>query len=217
MQRNSRRRFCVSTALAAPMIAVLAAGPAGAANTGLVGGGAYGESVNVATVLGGLVTSGPAPSVTLPAAGGGPFTASQLSANVPGVLSAGLIDVSTQGGLGAAGFVRSSAQIANVSALTGTVTASSVGSSCAIDAAGVVTGSTTLVNALLLGGSLAAKPAPNTVVAIPLVGTITLNEQTTTTGPGGNRSITVNAAHLRLTGVLTGDVILAQARCSSRV
>ncbi|MFN2606616.1 MAG: choice-of-anchor P family protein [Acidimicrobiales bacterium] len=49
-------------------------------------------------------------------------------------------------------------------------------------------------------------PPPNTVIPLPGVGTLTLNEQKTTTGPGGNRSITVNAVHLHPTGLVVGDV-----------
>ena len=191
----------------------LAAGPAVAGTVGLVGGGASGVIVQT-----GLVNVGPTPSVTLPATGGGPFTDQLASVNVPNVLTAGVATVSTEGALGTAGFSRSSAQLLTVNVLNGTITADAVSSQCAIDSSGTTTGSSSLVNANATGvGPLSASPPANTTLTIPLVGTLILNEQTTTTGPGGNRSITVNAVHLHLTGLLSGDIILSQSRCTARI
>jgi hypothetical protein len=102
--------FCVAIALATP---------ASADVTDVSGSGAYGESVNV-SVLTGSVTSGPAPSVTLPAGGGGPVTDSLVNVNLPGVLTTGLLNVSTQGSnLGShSGTSTSSAQVAGATLLS---------------------------------------------------------------------------------------------------
>ena len=194
------------------------ANSAGAGTVGLVGGGAYGTSVNVQPVVGPAVTYGPAPSVTLPPAGGGPFTASLVSLVLPGLVETKAQSVSTQGALGPSGFATSSAQAATLSAAGGAVKASLVGTSCRIDSAGNTTGTSSFAALTVLGHSVSASPPPNTTVPLPGVGTLTLNEQTTTTGPGGLRSITVNAVHLHLAGTLgNGDIIVSQSRCTARI
>jgi hypothetical protein len=193
----------------------MSAGPAAAANPIVsVGGGGYGESIQVGTPLSGSITSGPTPVVALPASGGGPFTAQLANVNIPGVASLGLLTASTTGALGAGGFAQSSAQVANVDLLTGTVGATAVSSSCQADGNGT-SGSSSIVGGQAAGIPLAANPPPNTQIPIPLVGTLTLNEQSASQ-VGGTRSITVNAVHLHLTGLLTGDVIIAQSRCVAR-
>ena len=63
--------------IAVVLLAVLCAGiasaaPASADVTDVSGSGAFGESVNVSVLGTGSVTSGPTPSVTLPAAAVGP-------------------------------------------------------------------------------------------------------------------------------------------------
>src|ERR1700730_1403410 len=72
-----------------------------------VSGGAFGESVDVKPLNAVEITSGPLPTVTLPPAGGGPFTNSALSACVPApgcsLLQAGVLGVSTQGSTGVTG------------------------------------------------------------------------------------------------------------------
>ncbi len=76
---------------------MLTTGPA-AADVTAVGGDAYGESVATKLLAGNVpVTSGPLPQVSLPAAGGGPFTKSAASAAVPMLLSTGVLTVSTSG------------------------------------------------------------------------------------------------------------------------
>jgi hypothetical protein len=202
-------------------VAALAASPARADVTSLAGG-AYGLSVD-ATVLGVAASFGPDPSVTLPAAGGGPLTDSTASATVPGLLTTGLLDVSTEGGTAVSHTrtVESSATVNNLNLLTGTATVTLIQSECISNGDGS-TGSTTLAG---LGGAfagLSATPAPNTTVTIAGVGSVTFNEQVETNVAGSTTSIIVNAMHIHLaiTGPLpgpvddiTGDVIVGQSRC----
>jgi hypothetical protein len=175
--------------------------------------------VNV-TPLGALnVMSGPLPTVTLPAGGGGPFMNSAASACAPAItcniLKAGVLDVSTQGSLGASGGSSSSASVANVAALTGTagaLTATAVSSQCSVGP-NSSSGSSTIVGGTFGGQALAANPPPNTTITIPNIATLILNEQIPSGGPG-NYSLTVNAVHLILGSTLgSGDIIIAQSRC----
>jgi len=126
------RMFHLSVACLAAIACMSVLASSAMADVTEVSGGAIGESVDVRTLLGAQVTSGPLPTVTLPAAGGGPFTNSALSANVPNLLSVGVLNVSTEGGnLGShQGFAASSASVANVNALGGLVTATVIGSQC---------------------------------------------------------------------------------------
>jgi hypothetical protein len=185
-----------------------------------VNGGAFGESVNVTPpIVGGAVTSGPLPSVTLPTTGAQPpITQSVASVNVPNLLSTGILNVSTTGGnLGThQGFATSTASVANVNALTGRVTAAAVASTCTANGDGA-SGSSTLTTASVLGLPVAVNPAPNTVIALPTIGSVTLNEQVRPTNGAGDTSIIVRAIHIRLNGTLgNGDIIIAESRCGAR-
>jgi hypothetical protein len=98
-----------------------------------------------------------------------------------------------------------------VSLAGGAVKASLANTSCRIDSAGNVTVTTSFAGLTVLGNSVSASPPPNTTVPLPGVGTVTLNEQTSTVGQGGTRSITVNAIHVHLAGALAnGDIIVSQ-------
>lgn len=144
-----------------------------------------------------------------------------------------------------AGFVTSSTDLAVVSVggslstlLAAFVSADAVSSTCTANG-DIVSGSTSIANGLAIIDSgiangtvaLAAAPAPNTVVALtvnnpldPLgpalvIGSVTLNEQTTVETVGGENTITVNAIHITLLavpaiGLLGADVIIGQSRCS---
>jgi hypothetical protein len=210
------------------LIAVLCAGialaaPASADVTDVSGSGAFGESVNV-TVLTGSVTSGPTPSVTLPAGGGGPVTDSLANVNLPGVLTTGLLNVSTEGtNLGThGGTSTSSAQVAGATVLGALapslggdplLTADVISSQCTSNGDGS-SGSSTLVGLEIAGSPVAVNPAPNTTIDVLGAITVTLNEQIVNNSPG-ETSITVNAVHVRvnLDGIASGDVILSQSRC----
>jgi hypothetical protein len=216
--KRGRLRASLAAVLLVSAAVLGAANSAGAGTVGLVGGGAYGTSVNVQPVVGPAVTYGPAPSVALPPAGGGPFTASLVGLVLPGLVETKAQSVSTRGSLGPSGFATSSAQAATLSAAGGAVKANLVGTSCRIDSAGNTTGTSSFAALTVLGNSVSASPPPNTTVPLPGVGTLTLNEQTSTASPGGLRSITINAIHLHLAGTLgSGDIIVSQSRCTARI
>ncbi|MGR9108846.1 MAG: choice-of-anchor P family protein, partial [Gammaproteobacteria bacterium] len=135
-----------------------------------VGGGAFGERIK------GLVKSGPLPSVTLPAEGGGPFTDSALGLNL-GILHTGALEVSTEGGdVGTStGFAESSAGTSNLSISSGLVTADAVTSQCRSDTRGSGA-ATSLTNAKVAGISVSANPQPNSRIVVPGVAEVYLNE-----------------------------------------
>lgn len=180
-----------------------------------VDGGADGVQVGV-TLVGTPTTLAATPTVSLPSDGGGPFTSSLASVDLPGVLSTGVLDTSTEGGnLGShSGFATSSASVADVDVLAGLVSADVVASTCTSNGDGS-TGSTTLTNASITGfGDLAVSPAPNTEITLAGVATITLNEQTRTDTVGVISTITVTAIHVHLDGLLAGgDVFIGRSRC----
>lgn len=189
---------------------------AAVADVTAVTGSAYGESVNVTTLVGRLVTSGPAPTVTLPAGGSAtPVTASLASVNVA-VLTTGVLNVSTQGTAGPSGSVTSSATVANPAVglgLLNVLSATVVGSSCTSNEAGS-TGTTTLAGLKLLGLPATVATAPNTTVNVLGVGILHVNEQILT-GSGASTGITVNALRLEINaGALgNGSIIIGQSVC----
>lgn len=186
-------------------------GAQGAVEVTSVSGSAFGAQVQV-TLLGLPVNVGPLPSVTLPPNGGGPFTGNVINLGVPSVLSASVLDASTQGSLGVNGSSASSARVAGV-AVTDVLTADVLASECQADASGV-SGSSTITNGLVAGIPVAVNPAPNTTIDLGLV-TVILNEQIVSSTPGSN-DITVNAVHVIFnTGLLNGDVIIAQSHCDT--
>jgi uncharacterized repeat protein (TIGR01451 family) len=168
-------------------------------------GGAFGEQLSF-TVLGLTVSSPPTPSVTLPSGGGGPFTSSLATVGMPGILSFDTLKVSTQGGSGSAISVDSSADVAKANIMIGGVTADTVHSQCSAKLSS--TSGSSKVAGLMINGK--AVSATGGRIDIPGVGTLILNEQTTS--PSG--VLTVNAMHLVLNGrVGTGDIVVAQSRC----
>src|SRR5439155_15043473 len=98
----------ISTVVVAMALAVIVLAAPAWADVNFTSGGAFGESVDV-TVLGVRATSGPKPTVTLPPTGGGPLTDSLVTVDVPDLLHTGVLEVRTEGALGASGFARSSA------------------------------------------------------------------------------------------------------------
>lgn len=207
--------LCVGIAMAAPAAADV---------TDVSGSGAYGESVNVSVLGAGTVTSGPTPTVTLPSGGGGPVTDSLANVNLPGVLTTGLLNVSTQGSnLGSHnGTSTSSAQVNGTTLLSALapslggdplLTADVISSQCTSNGDGS-SGSSNLVGLEIAGNGGAVSPPPNTTIDVLGAISVTLNEQIVNNSPG-ETSITVNAVHVRLNldGVASGDVILSQSRC----
>jgi hypothetical protein len=157
------------------------------------------------------------PTVTLPAEGGGPFTASSPAVTQP-LLTTGLVEVSTQGqGLGThAGTATSSAEVASIN-IGETPIAESMAAQCTANGDGA-SGTTTLVGATIPGiGALPTNPAPNTpITSIPDAEgiTVVLNEQMITTTLGSEAKITVRAFHVLFdTPDIDGELIIGEVTC----
>jgi hypothetical protein len=204
--------------LALAAVAALLAGtvPASAAPGD---GSAYGIKVDV-TLLGvPAVHAGPLAAAST----NGPTSDSLVSAAVPGVLTAGVINTSAHKDTNT-GAVTAEASTADVTlpllSALGTVGAKLIAAKCLATQSGE-TGSATLTDAKLGSlGTLAVNPAPNTTidVKLPAIGNVAklvLNEQVH--NPDG--SLTVNAVHLHLLGghgigaLGDGDVIISSATC----
>ena len=190
-----------------------------------VSGSAYGESVNVSQLLGLInLTSGPIPTPVVLASNGSsstpPSPESALSAAVPGLLQVGVLNASTQGDFAGtpAALVgsQSAASVVNVNIgplAAPVIHADAVSSSCASTDSGS-TGTASVVNLAIAGMSLINGTIPaNSQIPLPGIGTVTLDEQITSSSPAGS-SITVNAIHVALDGALgKGDIIISQSHC----
>jgi hypothetical protein len=180
-----------------------------------VSGSAYGVSAAVTKVLSvpATITVPPVPTVTLPSTGGSVHN-SLVSINVPNLLSTGVltVDSSSTSQNGSLIGSQSKSEVLAV-AIPGVLSTDDVVSTCSSNSTGS-TGSTTVVNLNIAGHSVINGAVPaNTTINIPLVGSVELNEQIVSNTSTGT-SITVNAIHVRLTGVLTsGDIIVAQSHC----
>jgi hypothetical protein len=209
--QRSQHRAVPRTALALAVTAgSLACAQTATAATTPVGGGAFAVQASVNALVVPLDV-GPLPSVSLPSTGSDPVTASLLNTNVLGLVTVKAGNVSTEG-KGDPGTATSSATVANVD-VAGLVRATVANSSCTATTSGA-TGAAKVVDLVVAGIPLAIVDiGPNTKISLP-VGTVTINEQVKATG--ANQGITVNAVHVHLSvlGIVTGDVILAQSRCS---
>ncbi len=179
---------------------------------------AYGAQLNLSLLGSGAVSAGPFAEANA----NGPTTNTFVGANVPGVLSTGVINTEATRDENTGG-VHSKASTADISlgllsAITGGISAQAIEAECTATQAGV-TGTSTLAG-LNLGnlGTVDANPAPNTTVNVGLVGIniakIVFNEQIS--NPDG--SLTVNALHLTLLGgvlgsIGTGDLVISSATC----
>lgn len=201
-------------AAAATLAATVVLSGGAQADVTTVGGGAFGAR-GMVTRDGSTSTLAPTPSVVLPSGGGGPFTASAPGASIRRALLTGPLVVQTQGDTAVSHTrtVRSSARILDVSLLDGRITADAVITNCVSNGEGS-TGSTLLTG--LNPPDAPASPAPNTVVTLDGIGTVTYNEQVETNVAGVGTRIVVNGIHVRLSGTLgTGEIVIAQSRCTA--
>ena len=185
-------------------LAILIPSPAVRADVDSVQGAATGV---VVTGFAGEIP--PTPTVALaadetsPPAALGPFTDTAAGTSLPGfpeVFSTGALSVSAfagdLSGEDHAGFVEARATALNVNAGASRATATSIESTCRATGDGS-TGTTVIQGGMLDGQPFGnGTPAPNTVIDVPGIGTVTLNEQIRTDVPG-SASITVNAVHAR--------------------
>lgn len=178
-ERSSRSRRVAAAMVTAGCLVIT---PGAYAAT--VGGGAFAVKANV-NALGIPADVGPLPSVTLPSTGSAPLTATLVNTSVLGLATIKSGDVSTEGDA-EAGTADSSAMVADVDVL-GLVKARVASSTCSATTS-EATGSSKVVGLEVAGLSLAIVDiGPNTKISLP-VGTVTLNEQITTSTQTAARS-----------------------------
>ena len=169
----------------------------------------------------------PTPTVSLSAdetsgpAALGPFTDTAASVVLPSpfpfnLFSTGPLAVATSAGSLAgedpAEFVEARALVQTVALGPNIAVATSIASSCRADDRGA-TGATLIEGGMLFGQPFPPTntPAPNTVVPVEGLGTVTLNEQMTVSsvGPTGavSRRLVVNAVHARFTSAAAGGIL----------
>jgi hypothetical protein len=196
----------------------LAGGRGGSSTSGnSVSGEAYGAFVDVSLLGTAQANVGKAPRVVLPPSGG--MEKEQVAKiGVPGALVSETLTVITTGAIGSGvASAQSSSTVEQVNVLNGLVTASLVvaissstgnGSSATSRADGSI-----LVGLVVNGKPLGdLSPASNTVIGIPGVGSVILNEQIRASDGSRSTALTVNMIHVALDGALgTGDVIVASA------
>ena len=213
--RIVRRGGVIALLAAAALLAGIA--PASAAPGD---GSAYAIKVNVTLTGSPVVNVGPLAAANT----AGPTTASLVSATVPNILAAGVLNAAANKDTNT-GAVTATASTADLSLpllqAIGTVKAKLIAVKCEATQSGE-TGSATLTTATFGAlGTLAVSPSANTKIDVALpapignVATLTLNEQIN--NPDG--SLTVNAIHLHLLGgpgigqLGSGDVIISSATC----
>jgi hypothetical protein len=156
----------------------------------LYSGEATGLKASVLGVTTSLVDTGPLPSE------GGSLSNSAASATVTGLVSAGVINVSTTG---AGNTSQSSASVANVSltVLSNTITADVLASNATAGCNGTssCSGSSTITNLVVNGTPVTATGAPNQTITL-LGGVVLIINEQTTSGGIGSCVVTVNALHL---------------------
>ncbi|GGS43373.1 choice-of-anchor P family protein [Actinokineospora fastidiosa] len=202
--RMARRAGLLGLAVAAALIA--GAAPAAAAPGD---GSAFALDAELTLAGTGVVRVGPiSPSHT-----DGPRQASVATAEIPGVLTTGLLTSAAELDE-ETGVVHAEAATADVELLLARL--GSIGlvqAFCDATQSGVQ-GSTVLADVRLAGVEVAAEPGPNTVVEVDLgltdLVTIIFNEQIR----NKDGSLTVNAVHVKADLlVATGDIVISQARC----
>jgi hypothetical protein len=207
------------TLLAATGVLIGGGSPAGA-DVNSASGSAFGAFVSVAGLTVINQTGQASGSATLPATGYPLDTGSLLPVSIPGVLSIGVSNAGTQAsGLGThEGTVISNATVASVVVGPSAITLDAVTSSCTANGDGA-TGTTELVGATAGGNPLITSPLANTVIDVPGIATITLNEQTPFPDPHtpGVEDLEVNGAHIEVlpgvAGLAAVDIILAHSEC----
>jgi hypothetical protein len=205
-RRSRANRHRLGSTAVATLVAVLGwAGSASAA--GSVAGGAFGVYANVNALIA-PVSVGAMPSVSLPPAGGGPFTESALSASVAGLATVQAAKVSTEGNSGI-GSAKSSATVLGAS-IAGVISVSAARSRCAVTSSGAEA-SAAVVDLVVAGIPISTIDAgPNTSIALP-VGRVIINEQRRT----GDSQITVNAVRVTLDALaVSGEVVVGQSSCA---
>jgi hypothetical protein len=194
--RHSIRRGLVLAALAGT--ALVATAPAAFAQT---------TSPEAFGIEGtGLLGIAPTPDATLAT----PNPANVASVGIPGILTAGTLSASVTSNSATAA-VQGLNTTGLLAPLLGVISATAVSSSCLANADGTFVRTTTIAS-LSIGGTTLAPgtiPANDVFLSIPLVATITLNQQITGPITGSEE---VNAIHIALLGS-TEVVNIASSTC----
>lgn len=153
----------------------------------------------------GAVTVGPTPDATA----SNPSPNCVASVGVPPLVTANSVCAAVNGNT-------TTASVAGLTALSGSpvpVSSGAISSTCTANSDGSFNESSSIANLAIDGLTIPANPGPNTTLAIPAVGSVTLNEQVA--GPT-NGSVTVTAVHIHLNAtLLTGaqDIYIASSTC----
>lgn len=153
----------------------------------------------------GAVTVGPTPDATA----ANPSPPCVASVGVSPLVTANSVCASVSGNT-------TTASVAGLTALSGSpvpVSSGAISSTCTANADGTFTESSSIANLAIDALTIPANPGPNTTLAIPGVGSVTLNEQVA--GPVSG-SVTVTAVHIHLNAtLLTGaqDIYIASSTC----
>lgn len=182
-----------------------------------VSGEAYGVFVNVVGVNGVSVTVPKTPDVVLPS-GGGTASNQVASITIPGTLASQTLTVTTTGSIGAtAANAQSSSTVEQVDILNHLIMANAVVAVASSTGDGTTATSSAAGSQLLgltVGGIFFGDviPLPNTVIPLPGVGTVILNQQITGGDGVQTTSLTVNMIHVVLSGGAgSGDIVVSSA------
>jgi hypothetical protein len=203
-----------------------------AAERGGGGGGGLGGTAKAAAfaldvdvdVLGALpLDVGPLARLRL-SGDAGPRYANVAKVQVPPLLEALVLATGAQTKMAHGAYSKASARVATVKLhLLGDLLVKLLKSGCEVSSDGVniesdiVFADGSILNGLVGADMLALAARPNSRLSVPLIGDLILNEQKVekTSGAHGNQvTVTVNALHLVLNGILgKGDVTVAQSVC----
>ena len=221
-----RRHAIVAVAVLGLMATAVVPANAERGNRGLAGtakAAAFALDVDV-DVLGALpLDVGPLARLRL-SGDAGPRYANVAKVQVPPLLEALVLATGAQTKAGKDVYSKASARVATIKLqLLGELLIKLVKSECEISDDGVhVASDLVFADGSVLGGlvgadMLALAARPNSRLSIPLVGDLILNEQKvekTQSAKGNQVTVTVNALHLALDGILgKGDVVVSQSVC----
>ena len=144
-----------------------------------------------------VASTGPLPPA------GGELDATALSASLDvltsNVVSTGVLNASTSGGVPVIGVTDSTASVASISLLDGLITATAVSSEASAFFNGV-NGSSSIADLTVGGVGIVVSGAANQTISVEILGvqiaTLVINEQVSSVAPDGSSNITVNALHL---------------------
>jgi hypothetical protein len=180
--------------------------PASASEVASAEGSAFGLEAT------GLIPLTATPTIASPPTG----STQEVTISVAGLVSATVLPLTT-GSVGVPGFdgsVTSTSSLAGVSIVPGVVTVGALSSTCTANGDGTQASSS--VTTLKIAGVAVSLPSPvpaNYGINIPLVGSLELNEQTSSSS-GGKNIITVDALSLTLL-LNTQTLTIGQSYCEA--